>query len=155
MQTTAAAQVRAANAGASSAESQALIGNQDAYEYGTQERANNRGARDNLQTLLAGSQYEGAQLGNAMSNLDVYTKNQLLEATIKAARAQGAIQETEADAARQIAAQNGMWWEQGWAKNILRGLLVGGGALIGGLTMGPGGAVAGGIAGAKGAAEMK
>ena len=148
------AQVRAANAGASSAESQALIANQDAYEYGLQERSNNRGARDNLQTLLAGSQYEGASIENAMRGLSFQQQQALLGTAIQQGINQGTISSAEAQAAQQIAAQGGSWWETSGVKNWIRALLVGGGALAGSLIPVPGVGTAagtmvgGGLAGA-------
>jgi hypothetical protein len=125
------------------------VANQDAWYYTTQEAANNRAARDNFQTLLAGSQYEGANIGNAMRGLDFQTQQALLDTAIRQGRNQGTISDAEASAAQQLAAQGGAWWDSPWLKNFLRAALVGGGAVAGSLVPGVGtaaGAIAGGTA---------
>ena len=121
----------------------------DAYYYTSPEAANNRAIRDNLQTQLAGTQYEGASIANAMRGMDFQTQQSLLDTVIRQGFNQGTISDAEAKAAKEIAAQGGMWYENPLFKNILRGLLVAGGAIAGSLIPVPGvGTAAGTMVGA-------
>lgn len=142
------AQLRAANAGASSAESRALTDNQDAYEYGTQDAANFRAGNRELDYKLRMAGFEGASLGVALSNIDVYTRQKLLQNTLDQAVAEGSIKQSEAAAAKELMASGGGWWET-WGKNLVQVALVGGGAALGSIIPGVGtatGAMAGGVA---------
>jgi hypothetical protein len=126
----------------------------DAYYYTSPEAANNRAIRDNLQTSLIGSQYEGASIENAMRGLSFQQQQALLDTAIRQGLNDGTIKAAEAEAAKQIAAQSGSWWETSGIKNWIRALLVGGGALAGSLIPVPGVGTAagtmvgGGLAGA-------
>ena len=121
----------------------------DAYYYTSPEAASNRAVRDKYATELAGTQYEGANLGLALSKLDLDTRNRLFENTINTALADGSIKQSEAAAAKELVAQGGGWWES-WGKNLVQVALVGGGAVIGSLIPGVG-TLAGAGAGALGA----
>lgn len=112
---------------------------QGGYLLPEQERAL-RTAGDLGQAMLP-KELEGADIGLAMKRLDRDTQQALLESVIAEGKAKGQITQAEARAAQQLAQQGGEWWNQGWFKNIMRGLLVGGGAVAGGLL----GAGAGGV----------
>ena len=103
----------------------------------------------------ANQQYQGAEVANAVALLDLTTKQNLFRNIIDEAAANLQIKQTEAEAARQLMAQGGEWWNSPLFKNILRVSLVGGGAAIGLAVGGPAGALAGAGLGAQGAAGIK
>lgn len=91
---------------------------------------------------------DAAGLDNAIRRLDVGTKTALYETVIEQGKAEGRISKAEADAAEQLMRQGGEWYENPLLKNILRAVLIGGGAVGGALIGGPPGAYAGGLGGA-------